>query len=272
MNHPRRKIRFQALAIGALAIGPLPALFALSIAEPVSLAGAYFGWAVGLYLFAAGGTLVAALTFDRGEPLRSGWLLLAASYLILVPGRIRVGPSASGLVAMAERTPWVSSLSSVASGALAVAGFLLLSRAWRASGLDTTSRSGRVGARLVGVLVATALAGPDIVERLPAALGGDVLAAGDVLSDLLDGSLFVVAIPVLRAALALGGGLVAWPWLLLIASLASWLGYDATDAYGGVAGLDERTVRVVEEVFRTLGAGFAFAAGMAQRWVMKEAE
>lgn len=125
---------------------------------------------------------MAALTFEPGEPLRSGWLLLAASYLVLVPGRIRLGPSASGLAAMVERTPWVNALTSVASGALAVTGFLLLSRAWRASGLDTTSRSGRV------------------------------------------------------------------------------------------VGLDGRTVRVVEEVFRTLGACFAFAAGMAQRWVMKERE
>jgi hypothetical protein len=82
----------------------------------------------------------------------------------------------------------------------------------------------------------------------------------------------VVAVPVLRAALVLGGGLVAWPWLLLTASLVAWLGYDATAVYGGAAGLDHRTVRVVEEVFRSLGAAFAFAAGIAQRWVMTEAE
>jgi hypothetical protein len=272
MNPARRHVRFQALAVAALVVGLLPAPFAASIADPVQLAGAYFGWAVAMYLFAAGGTLVAALTFEPGEPMRPGWLLLSVSYLVLVPALIRMGPKAGGLYVAAQRAPWVASITSIVSGALAVAGFLVLSRAWRASGLDTTSRAARVTARLVALAVAAAMAGPDLVDRLPAALDGDVLAAGDVVTDLLDGSLLVVAIPVLRAALVLlGGGLVAWPWLMLTASLAAWLGYDATAVYGAVAGLDVRTLRVVEEVLRTLGASFAFSAGIAQRWVMSDA-
>jgi hypothetical protein len=121
---------------------------------------------------------------------------------------------------------------------------------------------------VAALAVAAALAGPDLLVRFPVALTGDVLAVGDVITDLLDGALFVVAVPVLRAALMLGGGLVAWPWLLLTASLAAWLGYDATEVYGAAAGLDALTVRVVEEVFRSLGAGLAFSAGIAQRWVM----
>jgi len=270
MNHPRRHLRFQALALTTLVIGLLPATFASSIAEPVRLASAFFGWAVAMYLFAAGGTLVAAFTFGPGERLRPAWLLVSASYLVLVPAMIRLGPKGSGLYLEATRAPWVDSLATIASGSLAVAGFLLLSRAWHASGLDTTSRTGRVVARLGALAVAAVMAGPELVEKLPAALGGDVVAIGDVCSDLLDGSLFVVAIPVLRAALVLGGGLVAWPWVLLTASLVAWLGYDATAVYGGVAGLDDRTVRVVEEVCRTLGAAMAFSAGIAQRWVMTE--
>jgi hypothetical protein len=211
---------------------------------------------------------VAALTYDRGEPMRPGWLMLSASYLVLVPGLLRMGPKASGLYATLPPPAWVASVTSIACGALAVTGFLLLSRAWRALGLDTTSRTGRLVAQLVALGVAAALAGPDLVEQLPAALRGDVAAAGDVITDLLDGALFIVAVPVLRAALALGGGLVAWPWVLLTASLAAWLGYDAAEVYGSVAGLDDRTVRVIEEVARSLGASFAFAAGVAQRWVM----
>jgi hypothetical protein len=272
MSQARRSLRFQALALVTLVVGLLPAPFATSIADPFQLAGAFFGWAVAMYLFAAGGTLVAALTFAPGEPMRPGWLLLSASYLVLAPALIRMGPKAGGLYVAAQREPLVSSLTSIVSGALAVAGFLVLSRAWRASGLDTTSRATRVTARLVALAVAVAMAGPDLVARLPAAANGDVLAAGDVVTDLLDGSLFVVAIPVLRAALVLlGGGLVAWPWLMLTASLVAWLGYDAAAMYGGAAGLDGRTLRVLEEVLRTLGAAFAFSAGIAQRWVMQDA-
>jgi hypothetical protein len=268
MSQARRHLRFQALAVSALAIGLVPVPFAATIASPIQLAGAFFGWSVALYLFAAGGTLVAALTFDRGEPMRPGWLLLAGSYLVLVPGWLGTGPSWSGLSEVAGRTPWSAFLANVTSSALAVTGFILLSRAWRASGLDTTSPATRRLARLAALAVAATLAGPDLVVQLPAALAGDVVAAGDVITDLLDGALFVVAVPVLGAALVLGGGLVAWPWVMLTASLVAWLGYDATEAYGAAAGLDARTVRVVEEVLRTTGAAFAFSAGIAQRWVM----
>jgi hypothetical protein len=271
MSLARSHLRFQALAVSALVVGLLPVPFAATIADPVQLAGAFFAWAIAMYLFAAGGTLVAALTFDRGAPMRPGWLLLSGSYLVLVPALLRMGPRSTGLYEATQRAPWVASLASVASGAMAVAGLFLLSRAWHASGLDTTSRAARVAARLAALAVAAALAGPDLVERLPAALTGDVTAAGDVITDLLDGGLIVVAIPVLSAALMLGGGLVAWPWLLLTASMVAWLGYDATDAYGASAGLDVRTMRVVEEVCRTLGAALAFSAGVAQRWMMTDA-
>lgn len=271
MSQARRHLRFQALALFTLAVGLLPVPFAASIGDPVQLAGAFFGWAVAMYLFATGGTLVAALTFDRDAPMRPGWLLLSASYLVLIPALIRMGPKPSGLFQAAQRAPWVALLGSVASGALAVTGLILLSRAWRASELDTSSPTARNVARLAALVLAVALAGPDLVERLPAALGGDVMAAGDVITDLLDGSLFVVAMPVLSAALMLGGGLVAWPWLLLLSSVMAWLGYDAVDAYGAAAGLDDRTVRIAEEVLRTLGAAFAFSAGIAQRWVMTDA-
>ncbi len=271
MSQARRHRRFQALAFVTLAVGLLPAPFAATIADPVQLAGALFGWAIAMYLLAASGTLVAALTYDRGAPMRPGWLLLSGSYLVLVLALLRIGPRANGLYPAIHGAPWVDFLGSVLSGAMAVTGFILLSRAWRASGLDTTSRAARVAARLVAVAVAVAVAGPDLVERLPAAMNGDVLAIGDVVTDLLDGGVFVVAVPVLGAALMLGGGLVAWPWLMLTASLVAWLGYDATGAYCGAAGLDARTLRVADEVLRTLGAAFAFSAGIAQRWVMTDA-
>jgi hypothetical protein len=268
MIQQRPHLRFQALAVCALAVGLLPVPLAVSVAEPVQLAGAFFGWGLAMYLFAAGGTLVAALTYDRAELMRPGWLLLSASYLVLVPGLLRMGPNAAGLYAGLQRAPWAAFLTNVLSSALAVTGFLVLSRAWRALGLETSAPGGRMAVRLVALAVAAALAGPDLWEKLPAALGGDLLAAGDVITDLLDGALFVVAVPVLRAALALGGGLVAWPWLLITASLVAWLGYDATEAFGSVAGIDDRTVRLVEEVMRSLAAACAFSAGIAQRWVM----
>ncbi|HET9554977.1 MAG TPA: hypothetical protein VFP50_18570, partial [Anaeromyxobacteraceae bacterium] len=104
-----------------------------------------------------------------------------------------------------------------------------------------------------------------------AALQGDVTAITDVITDLFDGALLVVAVPVLRAALALGGGIVAWPWGLLTLSLLAWLGYDAAATWGAAVGLSPRADRVVVEVFRALGAITAYSAGVAQRWVMQPA-
>jgi len=268
----RSHLRFQILAVATLLVGLLPATFGLAIEDPVQLAGAYFGWCVAMYLFGTGGTLVAATTFSPGEPQRPGWLLLAASFFVLVPATVVNGPKGSGLYEGGLRIPSVVLGSNVAWSLLAITALILLSRAWRSSGLDVTSRGVRVVARLVALALALALAGPDLVERFPAAVAGDPLAVGDVLTDVLDGALFVVAVPVLRAALSLGGGLVSWPWAMLTLSIAAWLGYDAVAIYGEAAGLTPRTVRAVEEVFRTLAASLAFSAGVSQRWVMTERE
>jgi len=264
----RRHIGFQSLGGLTLAIGILPWAFSATLADPVQLAGAYFSWAAALYLYAAGGAAGAAFTLSPGDAMRPGWALLSLSYLVLVPSGLWYGPRGLGLYESTNRSPGILVTAGIASGALAVAAFLLLSRAWRASGLEMTSRASRVVTRLGALAVAILLAGPDLVERFPDAMRGDVLAIGDVVTDVLDGALFVVAAPILRAALLLGGGLAAWPWIFLTSSLFAWLGYDAIAAYGDVAGLAPRTIRVTEEIFRTLGAAFTFAAGVAQRWMI----
>ena len=263
-----RHAPFVALALLAVALGSVPAWFSLSVLDSFQLAGVFAGWSIALYIAAAAGLVLAVASFGPGEPMRAGWLSLSASYLVLAPVILVLGPKAEGLYAEPVRVPWVVALSGVVSGFLAVAAFLLLAGAWRKSGLDASSRAGRLAAVAVAVAIAAALAGGDVRERLPLALQGDLVAATDVLTDLLDGAVFVVAVPVLRAALALGGGLVAWPWVFLTLSLFAWLGYDATTIFAAAPSFDPRGVRVAQEVLRTLGAGFACVAGIAQKWVI----
>lgn len=267
----RRHRPFQFLALATVLVGLVPAALGASLADPVLLAGAYLAWTVAVYLGGAAGTLLAATTFAPGEPMRPGWLLLAGSYAVLVPARLLAGADGSGLAETATRLPAVISLASILSSALAVAGFLVLTRAWGAAGLDTASFASRATAtttRLVALLVGVALAGPDLVERFPRMLAGDTMALADVVADVLDVALFVVAVPVLRAARALGGGLVAWPWALLTLSLLAWLGYDASVTWPDAAGLSARHARVIQETMRALAACAALAAGVAQRWIM----
>lgn len=260
---------FQLLTAATLAAGLVPVGLAASLSEPLVLAGAFAAWSLALYLWAATGSVLAATTFAPGEPMRPGWLLLSASYFLLLPVRFLAGASLEGLADGASRAPGAVAILNLASAACGLVGFLVLARAWRASGLDLTTRASRVAARLVALAISLALAGPDLWERFPAAAAGDPLAIADVLTDALDGAIFVVAVPVARAALALGGGLVAWPWGLLTLSLLAWLGYDAAAAWGLNAGLSPRHGRVLVEVMRTLGACGVFAAGIAQRWLMQ---
>ncbi len=272
MARPSHHRPFQVLALATLAAALVPAALSVSMPDPRHLAGAFSAWALAVYLWAATGTLLAATTFAPGDAMRPGWLLLSASYLVLLPARLVTGAAMGGLgEAAAARAPALVASLSVLSGALGLVGFLALVRAWNAAGLDLTTRASRVALRLAALAAALALAGPDLVERFPAAAAGDPLAVTDVVTDLLDGALFVVAAPVLRAALAMGGGLVAWPWGLLTLSLLAWLGYDAAVLWGDALSLAPRTGRVVEESMRTLGACAAFSAGMAQRWVMRSA-
>jgi hypothetical protein len=268
MPRDRPHRQFQGLALATLLVGLVPGAFPPSASDPAALAGAYFGWVIGMYLFAAGGTLVAGLTFERGDPMRPGWLLLSASFLLLVPGRLAAGPGAAGIEGAPARLAGFVGLACVSS-ALSVAGFLTLARAWRTSGLDLTAPAARHLLRLAALAVSAVLLGPDLADRIPAAAAGDPVAVADVLTDLLDGALFVVAVPVARAALALGGGLVAWPWVLLTASVLAWLGYDASRAWGAAMGLAPDGAQVLEEILRSLGASATFSAGIAQRWVMQ---
>jgi hypothetical protein len=267
MPPDRRHLRFQALALTTALAGLIPTLFPLTVGEPSALAGAYFGWTAAVYLLAGVGAVVAAASYTAGDPPRPGWTCLALAYPLLVVSTLVTGPHVGG-IETTRRVPVLLAALEVSYSALSVAGFLVLAHAWRDTGLDTTSRRSRLVARALAVLVASALAGPDLVARLPVALGGDAMAITDVVTDLLDGALLVVAVPVLRAALALGGGLVAWPWALLTLSVFAWLGYDAATLWGGAAGLSPHSARVVEEVLRSVAALSLCSAGVAQRWAM----
>jgi hypothetical protein len=261
-----RHAPFWVVGAASFVVGFVPLALHARLDDPKLLAGAFTGWAVAMFLLAACGGLIAATTFAPGDQPRPGWLLLAGGYLVLVPARLAVGSIPDGLYEAAVSLDDLRSLASVVSTAAELAGLVLLGRAWRSSGLDEGTPAARLLLRLVSLAVAAALAGPDLVRQLPAALHGDTAAWADVVTDVLDGAVFVVAVPVLRAALTLGGGLVAWPWAFLTASVFGWLLYDALAAYGAV--LTPRVARTLEEVCRTWACGFALTAGIAQRWVL----
>jgi hypothetical protein len=269
MRHAQRRQSFEVLALAAVLAGTIPLVLHLAVRREAELVGAYNGWTLAIYLLAAGGTASAAWSFGRADPMRPGWVLLCVSYLLLAPGRILGGspdPASLSPVAATMRAGV-----GLASGWLAFLGFLELSRAWRSTDLDATSPRLKLALRIGALLLAVLLTGPELLDRLPVALRGEPLAMADVASDALDIALLVVAVPVLRAALAMGGGLIAWPWAFLTMSLLAWLGYDAVNLWGGRAGYGTATLLAWEDAFCSLAAGFAFAAGVTQYRVVRMA-
>jgi hypothetical protein len=215
------------------------------------------------------GFWAAALAFQRGEYLRRAWgllglclaLLLLRDLTLALPGLEAMGPRnlqalRSGLVVIAN----------VAQ----VAGTWLLARAWKVADLSLPGPRWGQGAVLAGTaLLAAAFVGPSLVADLRQVAGGDwtaVTPAASSLGDLVSVSLIA---PLLLTALALRGGLFAWPWVLLTTSYVAWLLYDAVFALGPWLGLGEHGTRAASELFRGLGCTFGFSAGLAQRAIVR---
>jgi tRNA (guanine-N7-)-methyltransferase len=207
--------------------------------------------------------------FPDPWPKKRHWKrrLIQAPFVALVASRLVAGPIPSGLYEAPTSWPTTQLACNVVYELATLAGYLALTRAWSATGLELTSRSSRLLYRLGALAVAATLVGPEVVDRFPAAMHGDYLAIADVITDLLDAAVLVVAAPVLRAALTLGGGLVAWPWFLLTLSVFAWLGYDAA-VLGTSLGLTAEVARQLQEAARSLATLSIFSAGVAQRWVM----
>ncbi|MGC3997412.1 MAG: hypothetical protein QM767_07880 [Anaeromyxobacter sp.] len=259
---------YALLGLLCAALAAVPVIMARTVPDPMALAGSYMGWTLGLYLAAFTGAALAAATFGADDAQRPGWLLMGLSYLALLPARLLVGPNPSGLFQADEPLLWLRVVSSVANSSLMLAAMLALARAWRQSGLDDPRPWLRWVTQLAGVALAVALMGPDLIRtQLPAVLDGDAAAWGNVITDVLDGLVLAVAVPVLRAAVALGGGLVAWPWLFLTTGLLGWICFDAIAASDGL-GLTPFDARTATEVARTWACLFTMAAGAAQRWIM----
>jgi hypothetical protein len=210
------------------------------------------------------GCVAAVSAFERGDHLRLAWLWLAvATILILVrdvwrlaapaaPPTDPVGLSLTGL--------WL--LSNVAL----LAGVWLLARSWRVAAIDLPGgRSGMVTAAVVAAALSLAVAGPFAWRHLQTVIAGDWAAVPSLVSAVVDILALCLLAPLFLTAIGLRGGLFAWPWALVTASMFSWVLYDA--AAGLTPNLDLQGFPLTD-VFRGLAQNFLFAAGLAQRWAV----
>lgn len=217
---------------------------------------------------AIAGCFLAASVFGRRDHLRRAWMWLGvATVLVLVRDLLRLPPfevQATG----GGIGPLVTSGLGILSNVGLLGGIFLLARAWKVVALAVPGgRASVVAVVVVAGLLSLAVAGPGAVRHARELVAGDegalilfVSAVVDILS------LWLLA-PLLLTALALRGGVFAWPWGLVTVSVLSWLLYDAAAALP--AGLVAAGL-ALPDVFRGLAENYLFAAGVAQFLVVRQ--
>lgn len=216
---------------------------------------------------AAAGGFAAALAHRRGEYLRRAWLLVGSSTCFFLVRDLTLAPL--GFEALGE-TPLVALRAVLVSlgNLVMVIGVFMLARIWSVAGLTLPGRPrARIAVVLAAAVFACALAGPGVVTAGARLLAGDLDATASVASALGDTVALLLIAPLLLTALALRGGMFAWPWALLTLSSTAWLFYDAFSALGPILGLSAEATRTGAELGRALGSTWACSAGLAQRWI-----
>lgn len=210
------------------------------------------------------GCFAAVSAFERGDHLRKAWLWLAvATILVLVRDVVRlpfpevtlVDPLGLALAALG-----------VLSNVFLLGGVWMLARSWRVAAIDLPGgRAGVITVTAIAAVLALAVAGQFAWGHFQTVAGGDWSALILLVSAVVDILALCLLAPLFLTALALRGGLFAWPWSLITASMFCWLLYDAA------AGLGTGVVAEgfpLPDVFRGLAENFLFAAGLAQRWAV----
>ncbi|HSL85218.1 MAG TPA: hypothetical protein VLF66_20790 [Thermoanaerobaculia bacterium] len=210
------------------------------------------------------GCFAAVSAFERGDHLRRAWLWLGvATVLILARDVWRLAVDEATLadpVGVGLTGLWL--LSNVAL----LTGVWLLARSWRVAAIDLPGgRGGVITVTVIAAVLALAVAGPFAWRYAQAVMGGDWAALPSLVSAVVDILALCLLAPLFLTAMGLRGGLFAWPWALITASMFSWVLYDA--AAGLAPTLDLRGFPLTD-VFRGLAQNFVFAAGLAQRFAV----
>jgi hypothetical protein len=261
-------VKYRVLAVMPLALALALALVQSLVSDPHEL---YRYEVLLMKGLAAIGSAAAGVRFLRRDYLRSAWLLTCASFSLLFVKDLVFG---IGWRSMGSEFPisvaWTRGALTIAANVCGGIGALLLARAWQVAGLLLPgSRLARFGVLVAATVLALATAGAATLGDLRDVFAGYVQRIPFVASDLGDIVELIIIAPVLLTALALRGGLLAWPWTLMAASQIGWLLYDAAGTYGGEYA-DPKRLLAIEEVFRCLACLFAFSSGVAQRLVMTD--
>jgi hypothetical protein len=219
---------------------------------------------------AAGGAAAAGFRFLPRDYLRAAWLLTATCFGLLFTKDLLFGLGWRH-VTFPVGIAYARGIFTLVANVCGSVGVFLLARAWSVAGLIHPGSKGQKALMYAGaVVIAFGTAGQATFVDFQELFAGDPQRIPACASDLGDIVGLVLIAPVLLTAIALRGGLLAWPWTLMVASQLSWLLYDAS---GRIAfWTHSRPVELVslEELFRALALLYGFSSGVAQRWVMTD--
>jgi hypothetical protein len=257
---------FKRLAILPLLAGLVPALIMLGIEVARTRQIALRVEIETVKILGLTGSIIAALSFDRGEHLRRAWLLNGSCYGFLL---LRDLLFSVWLVRdSGEPAQYLEAVLVLIANAGAVTGVWMLSRTWKVAGIALPwSPLRREIVRWMGIVVGLLIAGPSLWFSLQAAMGGQVRSIVSAVSSAGDIFSLALIVPVLLTTLALRGGLLSWPWGLMTASQFGWLFYDATGMMRHFVHFEPTTATMWSEIFRAIACTYCFSAGIAQRAV-----
>jgi hypothetical protein len=262
---PNRHRRFRAL----VAI-PIVAATVLSIAlavwgpdkAPLYRAEIAIAQALGFW-----GCLAAALIFDEGDYLRRAWLLEMICYALIFAGDLTL---TTGVFSHQPWAPLANGILTLTANASAMGGIFLLARTAWVAGIEMPGSSAtRRVLHLLALVIALAAAGPTAFITARDVLHGDQRSLMYFASCMGDIFCFAMIAPLLLTAVAMRGGLLAWPWGFMTASGLAWLAYDGIQTLSPLlfrASAD--AARPVAEIARCIACTCAFSAGLAQRWTI----
>lgn len=259
-------MNFKRLALLPLLVGLVPVLIMLGIEVARTRQIALRIEIETVKILGLTGSVIAALSFDRGEHLRRAWLLNGSCYAFIL---LRDLLFSVWLVRdSGEPSQYLEAVIILVANAGAVTGVWMLSRTWKVAGIALPwSPLRREVVRWVGIVVGLLIAGPSLWFSIEGAMKGQIRAIVFAVSSAGDIFSMALIVPVLLTTLALRGGLLSWPWGLMTASQFGWLIYDAMGTMRLFVHMEPAAVTMWSEIFRAYACMYCFVAGIAQRAV-----
>jgi len=267
-------VRYRLLPLVVIAAVGAQLLAASLVPAPEALSWVHFAFRVAWRTAATAACLWAGLGFSRGDHLRRAWVLLGATFLLLLLKDVWRGPSLHGLAGMratpAGSVDLVRDVLVLVANAIGVVAAWVLARTWYRAGLGMGVAGRKQAVALtLATLAALVTAGSTLATDLGALQAGHADATAFLASDVADILSFVLFAPLLLTALALRGGLLGWAWGHLAVGNFAWLLMDVWQSLGAY-GAGAAGARLGEELSRTAAAACFLCAGLAQRWLLAD--